>query len=67
MATVSRLPGVHKFPCKSQGDNAKVVLLQLTNQSCENRIVEVPDSVAAVSSSYTSPKVFVDLPLKDNR
>lgn len=30
-------------------------------------MAEVPDSVAAVSSSYTNPKVFVDLPLKENR
>lgn len=31
-------------------------------------MVEITDSVAAISSSYTNPKIFVDLlHLKDNR
>lgn len=54
--------GIHKFPRKSQGDNAKLVLLQLTNRSCGNSMVEVPDSEAAVSSSYPSPKSLLICP-----
>lgn len=60
--------GVHKFPSKSQSDDVKSSFAAADKPKLQEQIWLKSDSAAVILSSYTNPKVFVDLlHLKANR